>query len=87
MKNSDFRFFYNDGQYFCSVKIPRYTTIYMAMGQDNRPFDVIIEDIRLAYNMLVEDYVGDAYTKEVHIAIELPKLLGYKRATSSIKVA
>lgn len=87
MKKSDFKFFYKNGQYFCAVKLPigLRPTCYMAMGNDNRPFDVIIEDIKLAFDLLVSNYNGDMYVRDVSIAYELPSMLGYRVATASLK--
>lgn len=87
VKNSDFKFFYKDGQYFCSVKLPidHKPTVYMAMGQDNRPFEVVVQDIKLAFDLLVESYSGNMFIRAVSIARELPGMLGYKRATSLLK--
>ena len=88
MKKSDFKFFFNEGQYFCSVKLPidSKPICYMAMGNDNRPFDTIIDDIKLALEMLIDAYNGDMFIRDFVIARELPKLLGYKRATRFLTV-
>lgn len=87
MKNSDFKFFYCDGQYFCAVKLPigRKPICYMAMGNDNRPFEVIVADIKLAFDLLISNDNGDAYTKDLRIAQGLPSMLGYRRATRWLK--
>lgn len=83
IENKDFTFFYKNGELLVGVKIPCYKTIYMGLGKDNRPFETIVNDIRLAYEMLDESIEG-SYIKDVTIAIELPKLLGYRRSNSSL---
>lgn len=83
LNNKDFKFFYKNGELLVEVKIPCYTTIYMGLGKDNRPFETIINDIRLAYEMLDESIEG-SYVKSVTIALELPKLLGYRRSNASL---
>lgn len=83
MKKSDFKFFFKDNEYYCSVKlsIGRRPTVYMRLGYDNRPFDAIIDEINLAYDLLLENYDGDRYLMDVDISMQLPRLLGYKWST------
>lgn len=83
IENKEFTFFHKNGELLVGVKIPRYTTIYMGLGKDNRPFEAIINDIRLAYEMLDES-IECSYVKDVTIALELPKLLGYRRSNTSL---
>ena len=83
LNNKDFQFFHKNGELLVGVKIPCYTTIYMGLGKDNRPFEIIVNDIRLAYEMLDESIEG-SYVKCVTIAHELPKLLGYRRSNASL---
>ena len=81
---TNFRFYY-DRQWFVSVKLPIGTksTVYMKCGKDNRPFDDIINDIRVAADLLDAEY-PHGYAREQHIAFELPKLLGYRRCSSAL---
>lgn len=83
LTNKDFQFFYKNGELLVGVKLPYYTTLYMGLDKDNRPFENIIADIRLAYEMLDEGIEG-SYVKSVTIASELPKLLGYRRSNGSL---
>lgn len=85
---SNCKFFFSDNQYFVAVKLPIGVkpVCYMAMGMDNRPFETIINDINTAFEMLVADYHGEKFLMDVNIAYELPRLLGYKRATAGLKV-
>ena len=84
--NKNFKFFYKNGNYFCSVKLPidTHPTVYMNMGHDNRPFTTIAEDIVTAFNMLLDNYQGNMFIRDIEIALDLPELLGYKRATSAL---
>lgn len=86
IEKSNFKFFFDGEQYFCSVKLPidSKPICYMAIGYDNRPFEAIINDIQLAFDMLVDDYNGDMFIRDFVIARELPKLLGYKKVTNSL---
>lgn len=81
----DIHLFWKNGQYFCSVKLPTRSkpTAYMAMGHDNRNFDtVVVPEIQLAFNMLLEEDVS-----EWQMLLEMPRLLGYKRATAALNYA
>lgn len=80
--------FFYDRQYFCAVKIPVGTrpTVYMAMGSDNRPFCMIVDDIQAAFDLLVESYQGDKYLLDMYVHGQLAKTLSYKRATAGLKV-
>ena len=75
--------FYYDRQWFVSVKLPIGTrpTVYMKCGADNRPFDTIINDVRIAFAML-DEATKPSYNKDIHIALQLPDLLGYKRCNA-----
>ena len=83
LTNKDFKFFHKNGELLVGIKIPDYKTIYMGLGKDNRPFEIIVNDIRLAYEMLDESIEG-SYIKCITIASELPKLLGYRRSNASL---
>lgn len=83
LNNKDFQFFHKNGELLVGVKIPYYTTLYMGLGKDNRPFEAIVNDIRLAYEML-DEAIENSYVKSVTIASELPKLLGYRRSNGSL---
>lgn len=86
MQKSDFKFYFRNNQYYCSVKLPidSRPTIYMALGHDNRPFDAIIEDIQLAFDMLLANYNGEMAVRDYAIAYDIPALLGYKGTLYSL---
>ena len=87
IKKEDIKFYFKDNRYFVSVPIPcdsKPYMVYMNCGYDNRPFDAIIADINLAYEMLF-DSIDSSYTKAIKIAFQLPQLLGYKRATAGLR--
>ena len=87
IKKEDIKFYFKDGKYFTSVPIPcdgKPYEVCMDMGNDNRPFDAIIADINLAYEMLFNS-IDSSYTKAIKIAFQLPQLLGYKRATAGLR--
>ena len=87
IKKEDIKFYFKDNKYFVSVPVPcdsKPYMVYMDMGNDNRPFDAIISDINLAYEMLF-DSIDSSYTKAIKIAFQLPQLLGYKRATAGLR--
>ena len=87
IKKEDIKFYFKDNKYFVSVPVPcdsKPYMVYMDMGNDNRPFDVIIADINLAYEML-SNSIDSSYTKAIKIAFQLPQLLGYKRATAGLR--
>ena len=87
IKKEDIKFYFKDNKYFVSVPIPcdgKPYMVYMDCGYDNRPFDAIIADINLAYEMLF-DSIDSSYTKAIKIAFQLPQLLGYKRATAGLR--
>lgn len=85
IKKEDIKFYFKDNKYFVSVPVPcdsKPYMVYMDMGNDNRPFDAIIADINLAYEMLFNS-IESSYTKSIEIGFQLPQLLGYKRASSN----
>ena len=87
IKKEDVKFYFKDSKYFVSVPIPcdsKPYMVYMDCGYDNRPFDSIIADINLAYEMLF-DSIDSSYTKSIKIGFQLPQLLGYKRATANLR--
>ena len=87
IKKEDIKFYFKDNRYFVSVPIPcdsKPYMVYMNCGYDNRPFDAIIADINLAYEMLF-DSIDSSYTKAIKIAFQLPQLLAYKRATAGLR--
>ena len=87
IKKEDIKFYFKDGKYFTSVPIPcggKPYEVCMDMGNDNRPFDAIIADINLAYEMLFNS-IESSYTKPIEIGFQLPQLLGYKRATAGLR--
>ena len=86
INKSTFRFFYSNNQYFVSFRLPigRKPMCYMNIGTDNRPFNTIIDDIQLAFDILIDNYSGDMFLRDVNILYELPRFLGYRRATSSL---
>lgn len=72
----DVNFFYVQEVYVVGIKIDNVYShnIYLNMGKDNRPFDIIKKDVLLAIEMAKEEKVPDYL-----LSIELPKLLGWKR--------
>lgn len=82
--NSNIKFYYTN-QLVVSVKLPIgcKPTVYMGCGKDNRPFNDIVKDIRLAAD-LIENDIPKQYTQDIQIAYELPKLLGYCRVHSNL---
>lgn len=78
--------FYYDKQLFVSVKVPIgcKPVVYMKCGTDNRPYADIVNDIKLAIELL-DNEIPHGYTREIKIAYELPKLLGYCRCGASLK--
>ena len=83
LKNKDFTFFCKSCELFVKVKLPNYKTIYMGLGNNNQPFDDIITNIRLAYETLDEN-VENGPSKNIIIAHELPRVLGYKRSNADL---
>lgn len=75
----DIRFFHKNGL-VVAVKLPIgcKPVVFMCCGKDNRPFDAIVADIRVAADLLEEKYPA-GYTKEISISYALPQLLGYRR--------
>jgi hypothetical protein len=84
-KKLDVKFYY-DKQLFVSVKIPvgYKPTVYMNCGTDNRPYADIVNDIKLAIELL-DNEVPRGFLHDVTIANELPKLLGYCRSNAALK--
>lgn len=83
----DFHFFHNGKSLFVSVKILdgcRPFTVYMDTNGDNRPYKSIISDIQDAIEIL-DSECEKGYTHVVSVAIALPKLLGYRRVSPSLK--
>lgn len=72
----DVNFFYVQEVYVVGIKIDNVYShnIYLNMGKDNRPFDIIKKNVLLAIEMAKEEKVPDYL-----LSIELPKLLGWKR--------
>lgn len=72
----DVNFFYVQEVYVVGIKIDNVYShnIYLNMGKDNRPFDIIKKDVLLAIEMAKEEKVPDYL-----LSWELPKLLGWKR--------
>lgn len=90
--NTNIKFFYKDGNYFCSVKLPifRQPVLYMNCGHDNRPFQTIVEDINLAFEMLLENSEyrtigGLPVVDDLSFNYKLYKLLGYKLSNADLK--
>lgn len=85
--NNNFRFFHNGKSLFVSVKIPdgcRPYTVYMDTNGDNRPYKSIISDIQDAIE-IIDSECEKGYVHVVSVAIALPKLLGYRRVSPSLK--
>lgn len=81
-ENMNTKFYYKNGQYYLSVRVPvEYKpTIYMCCGNDNRPLYAIEREIETAMEMLNEC----GYVRAVDYIVELPKLLGYNRCSPSL---
>ena len=81
----NFKFYYKE-QLIVSVKLPIgcKPTVYMKCGTDNRPYDVIVADIRLAIGLL-EDEFPRGFTRDISIAWGLPRLLGYTRCNANLE--
>lgn len=82
--NSNFHFFHDGKSLFVSVKIPKGLTVYMNTNGDNRPYTSIVSDIQDAIDILDAE-CPKGYTHLVDISYNLPKLLGYRRVSASLK--
>ena len=91
--NSNIKFFYSEGKRICSVKLPIFPqyTMYMNLGTDNRPYQNIVEDINLAFEMVLNEsktiitVKGLPVVKDLSFDYKMRKLLGYGLSNADLK--